>query len=384
MRIGLMIENFNPRSGGAEQWTWQFARALLHRGHEVHVVAQSFAPATAALPITAHPLGRRRSRLDLAAAAAAKLHGLSLDVIHDMGGGWFCDVFQPHGGSRRAALEQNLQLVPRWARGWKRAAWPWLPRYREFETLQARQYVDDGRLVVALSQRVADDFRRLHRVPAGRIRLVYNGVDVQRFTPAHRRRHRGVVRARLGLQPQRTMFLIVAHNFRLKGVPALLEATARLAQAGHDLQLVVAGGKRLGPWMRAAARRGVADRVTFTGPVDDPVPLYAAADVYVQPTFYDPCSLVVLEALASGLPSITSRNNGVSELMTDGADGLVLDDPADAGALAAAMERLLDPHQRHAMGEAARQLALEHTFEHNVRDMLAVYGEAFQAQRRAA
>jgi len=384
MRIGLMIENFNPRAGGAEQWTWQFAKSLVRRGHEVHVVAQAFAPMTADIPIVAHPLGRIRSRLDLASAAGQKLHGLSLDVIHDMGAGWYCDVFQPHGGSRRAAIEQNLHLVPPWARALKRAAQPWLPRYREFEALQARQYVDDGRLIVALSRRVADHFRRLHQVPAQRIRLVYNGVDVRRFTPEHRRQHRGVVRARLGIGPQRVMFLIVAHNFRLKGVPALLDATQRLTRIGHDVQLVVAGGKRLGPWMRAASARGIGERVTFTGPIDDPVPLYAAADVYVQPTFYDPCSLVVLEALACGLPAMTSAYNGVSELMHHGHDGLVLDDPADVTALATQMECLLDPRTRHAMGEAARALALRHTFEHNVDDLLAVYGETVQAQRRAA
>lgn len=384
MRIGLMIENFNPRAGGAEQWTWQFARALIQRGHEVHVVAQTFAEAADEPGLARHSLGRIRSRLDLAAAAEEKLRGLALDVVHDMGAGWHCDVFQPHGGSRRAALNQNLLLAPAWLRPCKRASYGFLPRYREFDALQARQYAPDDRLLVALSRRVADDFRRYHRVPDQRIRVVYNGVDVERFSPAHRGEYRESMRHALKVDPQTVLLLIVAHNFRLKGVPALLQAVGRLAARGRPLHLVIAGGKRLAGWMRQAARQRAAEHVTFVGAVGNPVPLYAAADAYVQPTFYDPCSLVVLEALASGLPAVTSCYNGVSELMTHGREGLVLNDPADVAELTAALDALLDSALRRRMGEAARQLALEHTFEQNVENLLAVYAESARTRRRAA
>lgn len=131
-----------------------------------------------------------------------------------------------------------------------------------------------------------------------------------------------------------------------------------------------------------AAAIGAGRLVRFTGAVPDPAPLYAAADVYVQPTFYDPCSLVALEALASGLPLVTSRYNGVAELLTDGQEGYVLQDPARADELVWRLESLLPPARRDAMGRAARQLALRHTFAQNVDEILAIYQQL--SRRRVA
>ncbi|MBN1591287.1 MAG: glycosyltransferase family 4 protein, partial [Pirellulales bacterium] len=149
-------------------------------------------------------------------------------------------------------------------------------------------------------------------------------------------------------------------------------------------ELVVVGGKHLGRFSRTARRLGVDRRVHFVGAVDDTVPYYAAADVYVHPTFYDPCSLVVLEALASGLPVVTTRQNGASELLVDRRDGVLLDDPADVNELLRRVEPLLEPARRRAMGQAARQLALQHTFSRNIDELVAVYEEIDQRRRRAA
>ena len=384
MRIGLVVEQFDPRRGGLEQWSAQFVRRLSDGGHQVHVVAGRFGEAVHAMPIVAHRLEGAHSRLGFAEAAQRKLQSLELDVIHDTGAGWYCDVFQPHGGSRRASIEQNLMLLPRWMRPLKRAVGKWLPRYRRFDALCRRQYVDDGRIVLALSRRVAADFQRYHGVPTRQIRLVYNGVDTERFSPAGRPKHRGAIRRRLGLEDGTLLLLIVAHNFRLKGVPALLRAVARLAARRLPVHLAVVGGKRLRGYQRAAGRLGAAGAVTFIGPVDDAVPYYAAADAYVQPTFYDPCSLVVLEALASGLPVITSCHNGAGELMAEGLEGHILSDPADVDELLGRLETLFDASRRRRMGEAARRLALKHTLEKNCDQILDVYREVANRRRRAA
>lgn len=374
MRIGLVLDRFDPRLGGVEQWTWQFAGGLLEAGHEVHVVAGKFGPAQLNMGIVPHRMETCRSRLQRAQEAEKVLRTLRLDVIHDMGLGWYCDVFQPHGGSRMAAFEQNLLLSPAWMRPWKRYITRLLPRYRDFQTLLDRQYAPDGRLVLALSQMVQRHMKQHHRIRPDQIRLVYNGVDTDRFSPRHRRRYRSQVRRGLGLKDE-VLFLLVAHNFRLKGVPTMLRSIARMAAAGHDVHLAVVGGKRLRPWQRMVGRLKADDRVTFVGPVVDPVPYYAASDVYVHPTFYDPCSLVLLEALASGLPVVTSRFNGAAELMTAGRHGFILDDPSDSVVLTAMLEQLLDERTRKLMGGAARHLALQHTFQQNVNEVLAVYEE---------
>ena len=384
MKIGLVIESLDPRRGGVEQWTYQFARHVVTAGHELHVIAQQFAPAALALGIVAHRVEAGASRCAFAAAAERQARALRLDVVHDTGCGWHCDVFQPHGGSRTASFEQNLLLTPSWLRSLKRRAAAWLPRYAEFRELTERQYYTQDRIYLAISQMVADDLQRYHDVRAEQLRLVYNGVDLTRFSPAHREQHRTVVRALLGVDESEVLLLIVAHNFRLKGVPTLLRAAGRLQRAGQPVRVVVAGGKRTRAYEALAKRLGVGSAVTFLGAVDDPTPYYAAADVYVQPTFYDPCSLVVLEALASGLPVVTTRFNGAGELLTAGREGYVIHDPADDAELAAALTPLMDTARRSAMGHAARQLAEAHSLERNCREVLAVYQEAATTQRRAA
>lgn len=384
MKIGLVIESLQPERGGAEHWTWQFANWLVRAGNEVHVVAGSFAADVERRGITPHKIDAARSRLEFAQAAERKLDSLDLDVTHDMGCGWHCDVFQPHGGSRSAAFEQNLLLLPRWLRPVKRTTARWLPRYREFRQLMLGQYMADDRIFIALSRMVARDFERFHGVRREQLRLVYNGVDVERFSPEHRWKYRQVVRDELGVGDDDVLLLIVAHNFRLKGVPTLLAAAGRLMAEGRRVKLAVVGGKRHHAMTRLAERLGAAAGTTFVGPVDDAAPYYAAADAYVQPTYYDPCSLVVLEALASGLPVVTSRYNGAGELIAEGVEGSIVEDPGDVGELVDSLRPLLDSDVRDQMSLAARDLALAHSFERNCRELLAVYEEVAGRRRRRA
>ena len=391
MKVALVLEQFDPPRGGLERWTWRFAAELLNRGHEVHVVAKRFAEQTRDLPIVAHPIEGAGSRPAFAEAAQAKLLGLAPDVIHDMGCGWYCDVFHPHGGSWASLTQRKLLLVPPWKRPLKRSVDRLLPRQREFRRLLLRQYVDNGQLLVALSRTVADDFRQFHGVPSQRIRIVYNGVDTQRFSPEGRARFRQLVRRRLGIADETVVALIVAHNFHLKGVPTLLRAMVRLAarrlgrqfNCRPNMHLIVVGGKHLRPWRRMAARLRIDPMVSFVGPQDETAPYYAAADLYVHPTLYDTCSLVVLEAAASGLPVITTRLNGVSELLTHGVDSLLTFDPTDANELAQQMRLLLDGALRQKMGSAARQTAIRHTLRRNVEEILAVYEEIVGSRRGA-
>ena len=375
MRIGLVLEQFDPARGGREQWTWAFTQRLLELDHEVHVVARSCAPKARQLPIAFHRVACDPSPVAFAAKVPMVLEPLALDIVHDMGMGWYCDVFHPHGGSMAASTERKLLFLPAWFRGLKRAANWLLPRHRTFRHLMTRQYADHGQIVLALSRASAADFQRFHGVDARRIRIVHNGVDCERFSPERCRPLRDDTRRRLGLRPASLAALIVAHNFRLKGVATLLGAMRRLGADRRDLRLIIVGGKHIDSWQRQVVRMGLGDRVRFAGRVEDPLPYYAAADCYVHPTYYDPCSLVVLEAAACGLPLITSRYNGASEMFAEGDDVLLIDDPADDRQLAAVMRTMMDDSARQRLGAAARRTVLQHTFRQNVDRILEIYRE---------
>ena len=375
MKIGLVLERFDPARGGLEHWTWQFARELLLRGHEVHVVAFELHPAAEEGGLQAHPLGEMpSSRLDRAELIAARLPALRFDVVHDMGIGWHADIFHPHGGSTVALWEQNLRRIPKWRqiRFWRER------RYRELAEVERRQIEESTALIVAVSHMVQRHFETLHHLPAARLRVIPNGVDVARFTPQHRATLRAETRRELSLGEE-VLFLMLAHNLLLKNAEVFLRAAAKLVASGAPVRLVIAGGKKPEQFVRLAKKLGIARAVSFSGLVD-PIPLYAAADVFVHPTWYDPCSLVTLEASASGLPVITTRCNGAAELMIDGEEGFLLDDPGDAATLAVKMKELLDPARRQSMGAAGRALALRHTFAQQTTKLLDLYAEIVAAK----
>ena len=320
--------------------------------------------------------GLFRPRFAFAAAAEELLRRLDLDVVHDMGHGWYGNVFMPHGGTRAGSFRQNVQSSPSWLRRCKELTWSVLPRYSMVRELENRQYVSDGsRLFIALSQMVWRDMGRFHSLPPNLVRIVYNGIDTVRFSPTHRTLCRAAVRRSLGIRNE-VLFLLVAHNFKLKGVGPAIEAAARVARTLPELRLVVIGRDRPDRYERPAQRLGCPDVVRFVGGVADSVPYYAAADVYVHPTYYDPCSLVVLEALASALPVITTVHNGAGELLTPGVQGFVLADPTDVGSLVGYMSQLMDGAVRSECSRRARELAEQHDLERNYREILAVYEEA--------
>jgi UDP-glucose:(heptosyl)LPS alpha-1,3-glucosyltransferase len=148
-------------------------------------------------------------------------------------------------------------------------------------------------------------------------------------------------------------------------------------------RLLVVGSPRTAAYERLARRLGIGQRVCFAGHCADMRNGYFAADFLVHPTFYDPCSLVALEALACGLPVITTRCNGAAELLSPPREGYVIANPHEHGRLAWAMTQLLDPVRRAGCAQAARRAAATWTFEEHYRQLLQVFAEA-AARKRAA
>ena len=362
MKIALALESFDPARGGLECWTWQFTRALVALGHEVHVVASDFAVGAADTGAILHMLTRAGSPLLRAESMEKCLRGLDADIVHDMGVGWYGDIIHPHGGSTRAWREHNLLRIPRW----RRIPICFEKRYREQREIERRQHASAA-LIVAVSQMTKRHFMEKHGLAESRLRVIYNGVDCDRFHPGTSSRESNEV-----------TFLLVAHNLALKNAATAIRALALLRGEGHSARLIIAGTHRTRRTERLAKKLAVREAVDFLGPVQDATKLYAAADVCLHPTWYDPCSLVTLEAWASGLPVITTHYNGAAELMRDEVHGCILQDPADAIALAGRMKDLLNPMARAPMSASARNLALNHTDTLNIQEFLSLYSELRQ------
>lgn len=378
MRIGFQIEHLDPLRGGAETYVAQFARQLVGAGHEVHVFAAGFANPPAGV-ITHHVMARGLSRperdVHFAWSAQRAARRARLDVTVAIGRTFGADVLHPHGGTLLGSRRQNLAMLGSPAlRAMKQAFDVLNPRVRTRLWIEGRQFgAEPPPQVVAVSRMVADHARRYHGVHDERLHVVYNGVDLERFSPSACAAARAEGRKAFALRDHETCFLLVAHNLRLKGMRELVRAAADLEVAGGAWRIVVVGRAKPGPYERLARRLGCAHRLLFAGPLDDVLPAYAASDVYVQPSWYDPCSLVVLEAMACGRPVVTTRFNGASELMSEGREGFLLDAPSDVVRLAQTMHELMDADLRRVMGDAARRTAEEHPLERNFKEMMDVF-----------
>lgn len=368
-RIALVIDRFDGR-GGAEIYTRDLAAWLVERGCDVHVVARSIGAAERRLPLTFHEVPSRGGRARFVAAVRERLAAIGSDVSHDMGAALGCDVFQPHVGSA-VACQRGFELAyPAWYRPLRRLLQA-CSRRRGLARHTLRQFTERDSLIVAVSRRVADDITALHRVNPERIRLIHNGIDLTRFEATRHREAGGEIRRRLGFDADDIVVIAVAHNPRLKGLHVLERVIRRLRQDAVPVRLLACG----------FGHPRSDDAVVAVGSVDDMPAHYAAADIAVQPSFYDACSLATLESLASGLPVITTRLNGASELITPGVEGFVLENPADEAVLADSLLRLAaDSWQRATMGRAGRRLAEEYGCDVAFTRVVAVYAEVVAAR----
>jgi UDP-glucose:(heptosyl)LPS alpha-1,3-glucosyltransferase len=386
MNIAFCYESVLPSRGGCETYIAGLARRLAADGHAVHLYARRWD--AAALPPQTHYHRVRPPRCPrflrpwyFGAACRRALadapHQVSVGFDKIIG----VDVIYPQGGLYAATADHNLlkhrsRLTRLLVRGLKLID----PAHRSFLALERRQYTQNPPLVVAISDMVRRHFRDYYGLGDEHLRLVRLATSPERFEEHDRPRRRLEWRQNWGLEPGHTVALFAGINYRLKGLEPLLHAVARLPES---FRLLVAGHPDVAAFQRLARRLGVAERVRFLGYVGEMRNAYFAADFFVHPTFYDPCSHVVLEALACGLPVITTRYNGASELLQPPREGFVLDDPHDVEQLAGAMTQLLDPARRAACAQAARRAGVQWTFEHHYRQMLAVFAEA-AARKHAA
>jgi UDP-glucose:(heptosyl)LPS alpha-1,3-glucosyltransferase len=382
MNIALCYDQVFPARGGCSTYISDLARSLVADGHEVHLYACTWEaaslPATIhyhALPASHGPRFLRPWRFGALCADAVRAGRHDVSIGFDKT--WGQDILYPQGGLHRASAAHNiLKYRRRISRSLARLAKCVDVAHWSFAALERRQYLSPQRpLIIVNSEMVRSHFQHYYGIDPVKLRVVYSAIDPTRFAVPDRPRCRLEWRDQWGIRVDETVALFAAMNYRLKGLEPLLHAVRRLP-ARTPFRLLVAGNRRTQRYERLARRLGIADRVHFLGPRRDMRPCYFAADFLVHPTFYDPCSLVVLEALACGLPGITSRCNGASELLNPPRDGYVIDDPHDHAQLAACMERLLDPERRSACAQVARQTATEWTWQHHFQQIMQVLAEA--------
>jgi UDP-glucose:(heptosyl)LPS alpha-1,3-glucosyltransferase len=287
-----------------------------------------------------------------------------------------CDIYHPHAGMAKAALESHLSRPTAPSRALAQLA-NRLNRKRQLFAMveEALLHGPDKPFVICLSDYVKGMILKYYPEISGQLVKLFNGTDLIAFDPGKHLTGRQVIRKRYKIPQDATVALMIAQHFERKGLAEVIAATANLAKTSLAAAptILVVGQDDPSHSRDQAKRLGVIDKMIFAGQMDRVADFYAASDFFVLPTRHDSCSLVVLEALAMGLPVISTVFNGACEIMKDGEHGFVLANPADVAALTEAMGRLMDPTTRQKMHEAGLALRPDLSFEAHMDRLEEIY-----------
>ncbi len=380
MRFAIGLREFSKKKGGAERYLVDLCKRMATEGHEVHVFAEHQDGEDSKIhfhPIKTIPFPKSLRLLSFAMRATKEMEKGNYDVTFGVGNTLKADVLQPHGGVHWAWFWKSLRaydnpilwmmkflgrvLSPKqWINGWIEDAPYKSGAFRE---------------IVAISDMVKQDMMKWYQIHEERIAVVYNGVDIERFHPRNRQ-YRKEIRKKHGIGDE-IMILFVSNNFRMKGLAFLMRTLADLKQEKPiPFRLLVLGRDQKKPYVRLAREMRLSNETVFAGSTHEIEKYYGAADLLIHPTFYDACSLTVLEALASGLPVITTASNGASGILSHGKEGWVIGDLKNGDELKKGVTYFLDERRRCQASSQAREKAETYSQKVNFDQLMDILNQA--------
>lgn len=364
MKIAVIRKECSFRRGGAERYCANLCRCLADMGHEVYVVAREcdtdIHPHVRHVPVKVSNRSSAARNRSFHLNSQRALRQLTVDRVYALSRTFPADAFRVSDPLHAAWMD--IRYPGRLRRFLEHLN----PRHRAILELE-RAICDarNTRAIITNSIWAKTRLLDLYAFPTKRIHVVYNGVDLDRFSPG--RPEAG------GEGPLRLLF--VAQDFSRKGLGFVVEALARLSASGVDCRLKVVGRDDPRPFRLQADRSGVTGLIDFAGPSRQVENCYRTSDLLVFPTLSDPFANVCLEALACGLPVMTTNNNGAAEVLDEGRTGYVL--PADRSIASLIADRVrkfaaLSVTQRRSMARQSRETAERFTIRRNAEKTLAV------------
>jgi UDP-glucose:(heptosyl)LPS alpha-1,3-glucosyltransferase len=368
MRIALLTRRFDPSGGGTERDLIVTAAHLRRAGHEITVYANEVRGTSGDLRVKrvgSATLPRALAVIRFAYAAPREARAGGAELVLSFGRTVGADILRPGGGVHAS----YLSAARRWRGGAGALAMNLAPYHRAQMLVERRGFrAPELRKAIAVSNFVRDDLIRCFGLPAGRAVTLYNGVDLDRFRPRVDDSARREVRARHRIADDARVVAFAGNGFGRKGLGRLIDVWPGV---GAEAYLLVVGGDRAAASFRErAARAGVAERVIFTGSVADVAPYFHSADAFALPSLFEPFGNVVMEAMASGIPALSSAMCGVAELMPPELREFVVADPGDASEIARRVAAMLAAGPE--AGRIARATAEGFTWERYGRELDAI------------
>jgi UDP-glucose:(heptosyl)LPS alpha-1,3-glucosyltransferase len=337
-KLAIVRQRYNP-FGGAERFVERALNALGENGLHVSLITREWKGGGAGRDIRlCNPfhMGRLWRDAGFSQAVRKLIAKGEFDLVqsHERIPG--CSVYRAGDGVHATWLELRARQQSSFAR-WFTSLHPW---HRYTLAAENAMFRHPGlRAVICNSVMVRDDIAQRFGVPQDKLHVIHNGVDLDYFNPQLKQQYRTDMRTRLGIDDATPVIVYVGSGFARKGVPQLLQALAEMSHQ-NAVAIVVGKDKHSRRMQALAVSLGLDGRVHFVGPQQDVRPWYGMADVLALPTLYDPFPNVALEALACGLPVMTTPTCGAAEVL-QGRDCGRICDALDTAAQAVALDALL-------------------------------------------
>ncbi len=391
MKVAIITERANITLGGAEKSVFELAAAMVLTGVDAKILAAAGTAHSQRVKVLCDGTNKRVGLKTFGTALKKHLSKNHYDIIHSTLPYSFADIYQPRGGSYPEAAIRN-------AASYKRTTVRFFKLFTSFanikRTVLARAEKklcrgQDGPIVAALSEYVKTQFKKHYNLPDERICVIPNGIKpAHNINKARSDKLRSQILAQLKIKEAQmpVFFVFAAHNFRLKGLVPLIYAMKILTEklTKRPPYLVAVGKGSVAKYRRLCRKLKIADKVIFIGPTSHMQNVLDVTDVAVLPTYYDPSSRFILEALAAGKPVITTKYNGAADLYTAERHGKIFDSPDDVDSLAEAMKYFCNTENIAAASKAIEDDDIETkvSIKTHCRKLLDLYGTIIENRTR--
>ena len=348
LKVAIIIERTKIGLGGAERSVSELTAELRIQGAEATILAAKGVKTENTQVLCNLVRGKRTSLKFFENALQEHLQQNHYDIIHSTLPLSVADIYQPRGGSYKEAMLRNIASYP-YSLQRRIKQWTHCLNFRRTESINAEKQLcsnDNKTIIAALSDTVRQQFQKHYQLPDNRIAVIPNGINIQLQpdeTAATELKESIYNSISIPKDKKPVLFLFAATNSRLKGLRPLLWALGKIKENADAYPvLVTAGAKRLSSYRRLIKQFGLEDRVISLGKLDGIRNALSVCDAAVLPSYYDPCSRFILEAIAAGKPAITTRYNGASERYEHLRHGFILNEPDDIDGLTNALTHFCD------------------------------------------
>ncbi|KFZ44840.1 hypothetical protein KD27_03275 [Smithella sp. D17] len=356
-KIAVVIPKYGL-VGGAEQFASELTGRLADQsGYDFHVLANRWQAGTPdikfhKIPIITFP--KYLTTLSFAYFTRRQINRNNFSLVHSHERIFGADIFTLHGIPHRY-----------WVHNIRRKK---MSLYDLTTAWVEKKLVYEGNCqkFIAVSNLTRDIFLQEYNIDPQRVAVIHPGVDLNDYATADKKLIRADIRKEYGFSSEETIILFASMNFEIKGLDAIILSLAKLKAKQHRFKLLVVGKGNIRKYTQMAREANIAEDVVFTGMLSkgNLIRLYLAGDIYVMLSKFDTFGMVVLEAMAAGLPVIISSNVGAKDIVQEGENGFIISDTSDTNYVASKIALLLNETTRNSMVQSAYYTAMQNTWDH--------------------